>query len=296
MAEPTYREVGRSRTRTTPQGKTIPVLPPDDTNYLCEHICYCNCNARLSSSGQVLRQRCVSNSIRRECDAARQIWKYKGEVGYNMRNSPPTPLMSAAEPNRPSAFPLGVMMGEGAFSKRELEGRPQRGLLRIPDVILVKDMLNLSLAQPNVEFVLEIKFPGDTWRAGQEQDYQRIAGDPDRLKVLTPDLCKCKPCRQPEKERAPVTVPENRTAEDKTNILRKIREHNAFVDAHPMPYLYDRYIEPTPLAENLKTGAMVVGALAVAYVAVTIGGPLLLVLLAVSATASAEENKSENPQ
>src|SRR5260370_39691760 len=103
MAEPTYREAGRSRTRSTPQGKTIPVPPPEDTDSPCDHICNCSCNAKLSSNGQVLKQRCVSNSIRRECDAAHQVWKYKGEVGYNMRNFPPTPLMSATELDRPSA-------------------------------------------------------------------------------------------------------------------------------------------------------------------------------------------------
>ncbi len=195
---------GRSRTGQQPPEKKLK-LPFMDQNYLCQKICYCNCNAKLSRSGQFLKQRCVSKAIYQDCVKNNWIWKYKGEVGYNMRYSPPRPLLSRDGVN-PSSFPLGAAMREGIFSLSEIE-KQGGNLLRIPDVIIVKDRNNKSTAQPNIEYVVEIKFPGDSWRRDQEKDYQKIAGHPDKLKDLTLQDCDCQDCSEPDKQWEPVKVP-----------------------------------------------------------------------------------------
>lgn len=102
-----------------------------------------------------------------------------------MKTTPPKPLMSIEQPNRPSRFPLGRAMGEGLL-KRDLEGRPQKGLLRIPDCIILKstgvelasmrasgtiDWKRLIPVHENIETVLEIKFAGDKLGVRQQSDY-----------------------------------------------------------------------------------------------------------------------------
>jgi hypothetical protein len=225
MAPPTWRNIGNSRTKPQPTGKTIPILAPEDIAYLCAHICLCNCTPKISRSGRNLYQRCVTMAIRLECDAAKQEWKYKAEVGYNMATSPPSPIMAAikrntpteinaAKLNNPLQFPIGTdtQAVADAIALALLMGRPQRGFLRIPDVVIVKDMHNFDLSQPNIAFVVEIKFKGDRLRkrmgsqfGTQEEDYMRIAGDPGRFKVLTPTECDCEDCK--EKVKAPAMAP-----------------------------------------------------------------------------------------
>ncbi|WP_175819030.1 VRR-NUC domain-containing protein [Burkholderia sp. BCC0419] len=286
MAEPTYRTIGNSRTLPTPRGKTIPVLPPDDTGYLCQRVCRCDCNPIISSRGRKFKQRCVTVSIRNDCDSKEQVWKYKGEVGYNMVNNPPSPIMASLRKNQPLQFPLGVDTKalEGAIDLAKLTGRAQKGLLRIPDVVIVKNMHDFDLSQCNIEFVVEIKFPGDRWQRDQQRDYEFIAGDADRLKLLSPSQCACKTCEEPESVPKTVTLPEKLVAPDFSRRLSNIRWHNNEVARGVSPG--PQYLEPTTLADVLKTGATIIGGLAVAYVVVATGPPLL-VLLAVGGGAAA---------
>lgn len=198
------KQSGRSRTQTRAPEKKLK-LPFMDQDYLCQKICYCNCNAKLSRSGQFLKQRCVSKAIYQDCVAHHWIWKYKGEVGYNMRYNPPRPLLGRDGVN-PSSFPLGAAMREGIFSTLEIE-RQGGSLLRIPDVIIVKDRNNRSTERSNIEYVVEIKFPGDSWGAGQREAYIRIAGSQSKLKDLTIQDCDCQDCREPQRQWEPVKVP-----------------------------------------------------------------------------------------
>ncbi|WP_296223648.1 VRR-NUC domain-containing protein [Ralstonia sp. UBA689] len=284
MAEPVHRPIGNSRTLPQPRGKTIPVLPPDDTAYLCAHICACNRAPIISNKGHKLKQRCATMAIRLECDNAHQVWKYKGEVGYNMVNDPPSPIMAGLKRNTPLQFPLGVDTAdlEKAFDLAKLTGRAQKGMLRIPDVVIVKNMHDFDLSQRNIEFVVEIKFPGDRWRSDQRRDYELIAGGKDRVKELSPTLCKCRE-GEPEKARAPATgkLPQKTVVPDMSEWMRRKRDNATAGGRQPASVAS----EPVPLADVLRTGAAAVGALAVAYVAVTIGGPVLLTLLAVGGVA-----------
>jgi hypothetical protein len=56
-------------------------------------------------SGQELKQRCVTARIWLDEEANQLVWRYKAEVGFNMKTNPPAPLMSRDQPNRPSRFP-----------------------------------------------------------------------------------------------------------------------------------------------------------------------------------------------
>ncbi|WP_175948249.1 VRR-NUC domain-containing protein [Burkholderia pyrrocinia] len=302
MAGSTPRKVGNSRTLPQPQGKTIPVLPPEDTTYPCQAICHCNCNASLSSRGRKLKQRCVTLAVRFDCDRALQVWQYKGEVGYNMKNQPPSPIMSSLMANQPFQFPVGIDTKdlENAIALAELTGRAQKGFLRIPDVIVVKNRLNFDLSQPNIQYVVEIKFPGDYWRPGQERDYIRIAGARSRVQELSPEVCICKECRERAKAKAPATqrLPQSVIAKNETDRVRRIREHNDNVRDHPVPEVYGGLQnEPTALADYLKTGLSVLAAVAVVVVAVE-AAPIVAaaagIALVVTTPARANETATTN--
>lgn len=63
-----------------------------DKGYLCEHICECSSGtAKRSKSGQELKQRCVTLGIWRDEEINQLVWRYKAEVGFNMRMNPPAP-------------------------------------------------------------------------------------------------------------------------------------------------------------------------------------------------------------
>lgn len=190
----------------------------------------CACNQRtaiISKSGAYLKQRCATARIWADDESNRFVWRYKAEVGFNMKTNPPSPLMSKDQPNRPSRFPLGRAMGDGLL-KRSFEGKPQKGLLRIPDCIILKstgpelaamrasgviDWKRLIPVRANIESVVEMKFEGDSLKPSQREDYRQIAG-PDKLRLLEANDCDCKsddedhrgnPATAPE--RSPVITP-----------------------------------------------------------------------------------------
>jgi hypothetical protein len=221
------RTVGRSTTRSSPDGNEVTLDDPADKGYLCEHMCECSRGtAILSKSGQELKQRCVTARIWFDEEVNQLVWRYKAEVGFSMNVSPPAPLMSRDQPNRPSRFPLGRAMGDGLL-KRDLEGRFQKGLLRIPDCVILKatgaelatmraagniDWTRLLPIKQNIEAVVEIKFDGDELSRGQREAYQLIAGR-ERFRLLKATECDCgtrrrRPVEEPV--RVPVTTPMKR--------------------------------------------------------------------------------------
>ncbi len=221
--KPPGRVVGRSTTGTSPLGTRLRLEDPLDKGYLCSKMCRCNSGAALFSlSGDELKQRCTTVSIWKDEEENLLVWRYKAEVGYSMKAFPPAPLMSSKQPNRPSRFPLGAAMGQGVL-KRDLEGKMQKGLLKIPDCIILKitgfelaamrsggiiDWTRLMPVHANIETVLEIKFAGDDLDREQEEAYMKIAG-PERFRLMEITDCDCdtkreKPATQPV--RSPVTT------------------------------------------------------------------------------------------
>jgi hypothetical protein len=95
------RTVGRSNTGTSPEGRDLGLDDPVDKGYLCEHICECSSGTAIrGKSGQELKQRCVTARIWLDEEVNQLVWRYKAEVGFNMKTNPPAPLMSR-DLNRP---------------------------------------------------------------------------------------------------------------------------------------------------------------------------------------------------
>ena len=228
LNKPKPRVIGRSKTHTGSHGKVLVLSDPIDRGYLSHKMCLCNVGAMINKRGHVLKQRCTTAGIWADEELNQLVWRYKAEVGFSMKTTPPKPLMSAEQPNRPSRFPLGRAMSEGLL-KRDLEGA-QKGLLRIPDCIILNatgaelaamrasgqiDWKRLLPVKQNIETVLEIKFDGDELSPRQQEAYERIAGR-DRFRLLELSDCDCGEKRPPpatEPVRVPVVTPMEQEAE-----------------------------------------------------------------------------------
>jgi hypothetical protein len=141
----------------------------------------------------LLKQIAMSGAIRKDESIHDSYWRYKAEVSFDMRpwranEHPPVPFLSSSEevlrdPLRRHSwnpFPLGA----GII-----------GRVRRPDVVIVKDESNRwpgrgttdqdgTAQTPNLLRLVEVKFPGDGWGKGQENDYVAIAGDNSHMTVL----------------------------------------------------------------------------------------------------------------
>jgi hypothetical protein len=62
---------------------------------------------------------------------------------------------------------------------------------RRPDAVVLKDPSSPAV-QGNLKAVIEVKiYPGDRWRKGQKQAYEKIAGDPDKVVEINNRNCPC---------------------------------------------------------------------------------------------------------
>jgi hypothetical protein len=285
------RVSGHSSTRPQSDGKVLALDDPFDKGYLCGKCCECSTGTNVRNKlGHALKQRCTTKIIWIDEELNQLVWRYKGEVGYSMKTSPPAPLMSKDQPNRPSRFPLGRAVGEGLL-KRDLEGRMQRGLLRIPDCIVLKvtghelaamradvriDWTALIPVQANIDTVVEIKFEGDQLGKNQRTAYERIAGQKSRFRLLEAKDCECggshrRPQPPESLERSPVVTP----------ILSPLERGwwPRLIDPRPASIPAPQTVLPqygpaadngigTPLSESLKTAAMVAGIIIIGIVAV----------------------------
>lgn len=317
------RPAGRSSTHTGPQGEVLTLTDPIDTGYLCAHICRCKNTSLKDCEGRTLRQRCTTQGIWFDEEVNQLVWRYKAEVGYNMKVSPPAPLMSREQPNRPSRFPLGRAVCEGLL-KRDFEGGPQKGLVRIPDCIILKvtgadlaamraagtiDWSRLIPTQSNIDTVVEIKFDNDELKNEQLLSYRKIAGSVEKFRLLEAQDCDCgerpKPVTVPV--RSPVTTPMQRESTE-------MRRWYQPTPPKPVPVPAPQPVRPqygpvtgkeegTPLADHLKTAAVVAGCILVGIIAVelipvgavVVGAARLIVIAAgaMKTAAAAPNTKKE---
>lgn len=314
------RVVGRSKTHEGSHGKVIVLTNPLDRAYLCQKLCACNGGTKIRNKlGHELKQRCTTASIWTDEEINHLVWRYKAEVGYSMASNPPAPLMSIDQPNRPSRFPLGRAIDEGLL-KRDLEGGMQKGLLRIPDCIILKstgvelaemragghiDWSRLIPVRSNIETVLEIKFAGDSLKRGQREAYEAIAGD-ERLRLIEIGDCDCGlkrsiPVTAPV--RVPVTTPMKRESQEERRWYQFPPPQPAPAPA-PLPQRpqYGPVAEPgeyRPLSriikENpVKSGVILVGAILLTVVAAkALAIAAAVGLVATAATASPSEKKKD---
>ena len=264
----------RKTTQTKPQaqGEVLEVSDPIDLWYLCEKICYAKQNPMTRSDGQPMYQRVVTRRIRGDARSFGYHFPYVGEVGFDMTRSPPTPIMSRKEPYRPSEFPLSayeaifqelrggslitrndaLLLNRSLLTKAELEellvpengggvksiSRRPKGLIRIPDVLRVKDfnlMGRNQYEQPNLHFVIEIKFENDKFLPTQREMYKLIA-PPGALRLLTAGRCQCGKRRRDDRhqpreaasKREPAYVPVAKAME------RSTRRSFAYLPEHEL--------------------------------------------------------------
>ena len=166
---------------------------PEIKALICPAICACNNKAMLSKSGAELKQQCVSQLLTLYDDAQGNQSAVKAEVNYDMTKSPPVPIMSRTNPLKPSGYLL-------ARTDEIPNFKPGKGMVRRPDVVIVKDT-SKQPTQDNLRSVVEIKFPPDKLSPEQEADYNIIAGDAG-LTTLSPKECNC-----PEKKPKPIPEP-----------------------------------------------------------------------------------------
>lgn len=323
--KPAGRPQGRSSTHTGAKGRVLTLDTPLDKGYLCSKVCMCNAGTKLRDRlGRELKQRCTTVSIWEDEDGNQLVWRYKAEVGYSMKANPPAPLMSREQPNRASRFPLGRAMGDGLL-KRQFEGRPQKGLLRIPDCVVLKvtgaelasmcsaghiDWKQLIPVQSNIDTVVEIKFAGDELSREQLNAYQRIAGDKAKFRLLETSDCDCnhrRPEPAAEPVRVPVTTPMQRESTAERRWYRPIPPKPTPVPApQPVKPRYGPVVardEGMTVADYLKgaaivagtivVGAIVIAALPAEAVGATATGLVMLLIGTRAATAAAVQKKDK---
>ncbi|WP_278493178.1 VRR-NUC domain-containing protein [Acinetobacter gyllenbergii] len=164
-------------------------LTPQDKEVLCKVICYCGLRPNKGKTGQNLHQSCVSERLRELDKFMRHQSPYKPEVTYDMTTSPPEPIMSKRLLTKVHEY---VPAWIRKYWEKE-KGYPYekgQNLTKRPDVIIVKD-LSKPPTQENIKNVVEIKFGNDVYGRDQEKSYTEIAGDANKVKVLTPEECDC---------------------------------------------------------------------------------------------------------
>ncbi len=195
---------GCTDTRIEGVESEAPLPNPSNKPYLMTKAEYASRFPRLSirtRSGNEptryeLKQLVMSGLIRADEYLRDFRWDYKAEVCFDMTHLPPIPFQSSSllrqtdslDPDRRhslSPFPTGLT----------------RGLLRRPDVIIVKNRAVRWAGQAaadhqgrmhpdNLERVVEVKFPGDLLRESQYNAYIQIAGRRQRFSVLEVRDCR----------------------------------------------------------------------------------------------------------
>lgn len=272
---------GRATTAPSSPGVPVGLSNPLDRGYVCEKVCMCEKGTEIVDIlGRKLRQRCVTKRIQADEEVRGSLaWRYKAEVGYYMSN-PARPLMSKNQPNRPSRFPIGRAIGDGLLL-RDFEGKFQQGVLRIPDITILKitgieieamrasgeiDWSRFIPIRKNIETILEIKFPGDALTREQIRDYPRIAG-PNAFRLLETGECGCERDRKREPVREPVRTPVTTPMQHEAMGSRKWYDPSPSKPAtapapQPIRPSYGPVADASdgvPLSKYLKSGAEIAG-------------------------------------
>lgn len=173
---------------------------PDNRQYLHIKVEYAMRFPRLSteirrngkSYQMSLKQLMMSGLIRVDEIARNYQWWYKAEVPFDMRTTPPRPFLSS------------TLLKEGPGRRHTTNPFPVpgSGIYRRPDVIIVKNKYDRwpGLAGPdtesqmhvdNLERLVEVKFPGDTLKEDQYDEYLKIVGgNRKRMTILEIHDCR----------------------------------------------------------------------------------------------------------
>ena len=141
MTEPTKPPTplavgGMSREGTTTIVKIYPPdIEPQDKKVLCMALCQCDKTPQVGKDGQQLKQICVAKTMKEVDKQLEYKSPYKQEINYDMTKSPPEPIMDKDVPTKGHDWLPG-------FIEKHWPSKPYTpgaGLIRRPDVVIVKD-------------------------------------------------------------------------------------------------------------------------------------------------------------
>ena len=191
---------------TTPIKIGRPEADPADKKVLCSAICFCKSTPGVGKDGRSLKQSCVSNRLGELDKILQHRSPFKPEVNYDMTKEPPAPIMDSGVDTKAHDWLPGFIKKwwdtPDADGNKRPPFKPGLGMVRRPDVVIVKDP-SKPPTQDNIKQVVEIKFPPDATTEAQEFDYKRIAGDDTKLVVMGPENCDCNKS-EPEPSKVPV--------------------------------------------------------------------------------------------
>jgi hypothetical protein len=180
-----------------------PRLDYADKKVLCSAMCQCQTQPNIGKNGRSLKQECVSSRLKALDTALGHTSPYKAEYTYDMTKRPPEPFLDKViETKGRDLWPGWTKTLWPKDPTRPQPYKAGRGYTRRPDVVIVKDPARPP-TQDNIRQVVEMKFPGDTYGAGQLVDYRLIAGDQQKLVPLELWDCDCNKT-EPEKSKIPV--------------------------------------------------------------------------------------------
>ena len=190
---------------TTPIKIGRPEADPADKKVLCSAICFCKNTPGVGKDGRSLKQSCVSNRLGELDKILQHRSPFKPEVNYDMTKEPPAPIMDSGVDTKAHDWLPGFIKKWWDTPDAEGNQRPPfkagRGMVRRPDVVIVKDP-SKPPTQDNIKQVVEIKFPPDTMDVKQDEAYRRIAGDRTKLVEMGPEDCDCTQS-EPEPSKVP---------------------------------------------------------------------------------------------
>ncbi len=178
-------------------------VEPLDQKILCSAMCQCDKQPNVGKDGKQLKQACVSARIKGLDQILDHRSSYKQELNFDMTQRPPTPITDSGVDTKGHDFlPNWIKKYWGTKPEHSPTYAPGTGLIRRPDVVIVKDPL-MPPTQNNIKQIVEMKFPPDTLGEAQEQAYVKIAGDENKLAKLEPGDCDCE-SEEPKGPKIPV--------------------------------------------------------------------------------------------
>ncbi|WP_311968365.1 VRR-NUC domain-containing protein [Pseudomonas baltica] len=190
MSEPSLSQGGmKSDGQINPVGILEPKLDPQDKKVLCSAICYCSATPNVSRDGRSLKQACVAQRLGELDEILQGRSPYKAEVSYDMTKNPPQPIMDSQTGGNPHGWIPGWIKKYWDEDPEHPPFKPGRGMIRRPDVVIVKDPM-IPPAQNNIQVLVEMKFPPDPPNPDQVRAYKQIAGA-NRVVSMSSTECDC---------------------------------------------------------------------------------------------------------
>jgi len=172
-------------------GIRTPEIDPGDKKVLCSALSQCDKTPNVGKDGKQLKQACVAERMKALDKLLEHRSPYKQEINYDMTKTPPAPIMdSGVETKGHQWIPGWINKRYGKDPAYPPKYTAGKGLIRRPDVVIVKDPAKPP-TQDNIKQIVEMKFPPDTLLKPQKEAYETIAGDENKLKKLEPGDCNC---------------------------------------------------------------------------------------------------------